>query len=76
MYEAVIQSELKALQSQSIALYNQGLFDSALECFTQVLSAVQLLYPSNHPEVLKAEKSVALVSRKCQAEHSKASPHR
>eukprot|EP01034_Spumella_vulgaris_P024624 gene24624-30992_t len=76
MSEADIQSELKTLQTRSIALYNQGLFEPSLEVFTQVLAAVQLLYPPNHPEVIKAEKSVALVTRKCQAEQAKPTQHR
>jgi hypothetical protein len=54
------------LRRDGIVEFNAGNFRDALELFKIVLQILQSLHPSNHPECVKAEKSILLAERKLQ----------
>ncbi len=65
--EAAVQEELRVLQAKAVLLYNQEDFEGAEEKFGEVLEALQVLHPANHPEVLKAEKSLQMVRKRLES---------
>lgn len=57
------------LRRDAILEFNAGNFKDALELFKLVLQIMQALYPPNHPECVKAEKSILLAQRKLEHAH-------
>lgn len=62
-----VEDELNAYKKEAVVQYNAGDFVQAEALFRQVLEIVQSMYPPNHPECIKAEKSIMLVQRKAQS---------
>lgn len=60
------EDQLNAFKKEAIMQFNAGNFQQAEALFKQVLEIVQSMYPPNHPECIKAEKSILLVQRKAQ----------
>jgi hypothetical protein len=60
----VMEEKIKLSQKHAIMLFNQNKFDESLVYFEDVLRMLQMMYPANHPECVKAEKSILLVQRK------------
>ncbi len=63
--------EVRGLQNRAVMLYNQGDLPQAADKFEEVLQVLLMLYAENHPEVLRAQKSIAMVQKKIQAEAHK-----
>lgn len=61
--------KIKLTQRQAILLFNENKFADACMYFQEVLCLLQLVYPANHPECIKAEKSILLTQRKLMQQH-------
>jgi hypothetical protein len=61
-----VEEKADSLRREAILEFNNGNFKDAIELFKIVLQLLQSLYPTNHPECVKAEKSILLAQRKCQ----------
>ena len=59
-----IKGEISRLQGDAIKYYNQQDYITAEEAFKEVLNTQHLLFPENHPDIIKTEKSILLVQRK------------
>lgn len=59
-----IQTEIQKLRLEAIKLYNKSEFIDAIEKFQEVLLVLQIIYPENHPECVKVEKSIVAIQRK------------
>lgn len=62
----MIEEKANAIRRDAILEFNAGNFKDALEYFKLVLQLLQSIYPANHPECVKAEKSILLTQRKSQ----------
>lgn len=62
----MVEEKASNFRRDAILEFNAGNFKDALEYFKLVLQLLQSLYPANHPECVKAEKSILLVQRKIQ----------
>lgn len=63
---AVQRDRLQAMQKEAVLQFNAGHYDQAERHFRSLLPLVQAVYPPNHPECLKVEKSILMVQRKAQ----------
>jgi hypothetical protein len=61
-----LQERVGSLQQEAIGLYNKGKYNDSEQQFRSLLSYLQTVYPSNHPECIKVEKSILMVQRKAQ----------
>jgi hypothetical protein len=59
-----IQEELRKLQLEAIKRYNDQQYDDAEALFSEMLEVLKTIYPANHPECVKAEKSIIMVQRR------------
>lgn len=62
----VLQQRIQDMEKAAILAYNQGKYSDAEQSFKAMLNMSQLLYPPNHPECIKVEKSILMVQRKLQ----------
>eukprot|EP00981_Chlorochromonas_danica_P005725 scaffold1182_cov229-Ochromonas_danica.AAC.1 len=62
--KSAMEEKIRLTQRQAILLFNQNNFEEALSYFEESLKLLQMIYPSNHPECIKAEKSILLTQRK------------
>lgn len=62
--ESVVLRELKSIQTIAVQAYNAGDLQESEKRFIEALTVLQMIYPPNHPEVIKAEKSVSMVQKK------------
>lgn len=62
--KSAMEEKIRLTQRQAILLFNQNNFEEALGYFEESLKLLQMIYPSNHPECIKAEKSILLTQRK------------
>lgn len=67
MSESVVLRDLKAIQTIAVQAYNAGDYQESEKRFIEALAVLQMLYPPNHPECLKAEKSITMVQNKIQS---------
>lgn len=65
--ESVVLRELKAIQTIAVQAYNAGDLQESEKRFIESLAVLQMIYPPNHPDVIKAEKSVSMVQSKIQS---------
>jgi len=58
-----VQQEVKQYRMDAIAKFNSKQYDRAQKLFESMLNSLLLIYPENHPDVLKAKKSIAACNR-------------
>ena len=56
--------EIQVLRNQAIKHFNDFDYDEAETKFQDVLAALLMMHPSDHPEVVKTEQSILLVQRR------------
>ena len=56
--------QIAVLRKAAVVSFNQKDMEAAEESFNHMLELLMLVYPPTHPEVLRAEQSIALVQRK------------
>ena len=59
-----IEKEIQSLYKEGIALFNDGKFAAAEDKFEDMLAAQQIMYPPDHPEIVKTEKAILMVQRR------------
>lgn len=65
--EAELRDELLQLQNKAVICFNKEMFAEAEANFTEALQVMSMLFPANHPEVTKLERSLELVRRKAKS---------
>ena len=71
MNQSTIETEIKNIYNEGIALFNDGNCTGALEKFEDMLAAQLIMLPPDHPDVVKTEKSILMVKRRMVTHHEK-----
>ncbi|RYH20393.1 hypothetical protein EON65_23590, partial [archaeon] len=66
---SALEEKIAVMKRQAVVLFNQNKFEESLAYFEEVLRLLQSLYPPNHPECIKGEKSIILVQRRLSQNH-------
>jgi Ca2+-binding EF-hand superfamily protein len=62
----MLQQRIQEMEKTAILSYNQGKYAESEQAFKAMLNMLRVLYPENHPECIKVEKSILMVQRKSQ----------
>lgn len=62
----MLQQRVQEMEKAAILAYNQGKYTDSEQSFKAMLNMLRTIYPSNHPECVKVEKSILMVQRKTQ----------
>lgn len=62
----MLQQRVQEMEKAAILAYNQGKYNDSEQSFKAMLNMLRTMYPSNHPECVKVEKSILMVQRKTQ----------
>lgn len=60
----ILTQRIEEMKKEAINLFYAGKFAESESIFQEVLTILQSIYPFNHPECVKIEKSILMVQRK------------
>jgi len=65
--ELNVMDEVKKLRVEAVSKFSAQQFEEAEMLFSEILEVMQSIYPPDHPECVKAEKSILMVQQKKRA---------